>query len=69
MPNYVHVKILFVTMAVITLAFALPKEAEAAFILKSPPYIGLNSGLVGFWSFDGKTVFATSTCRMDLTMI
>jgi hypothetical protein len=29
------------------------KEASAGVILKAPPYIGLNEGLVGYWSFDG----------------
>ena len=28
--------------------------AHAGLILAAPKYIGLNSGLVGFWSFDGK---------------
>src|SRR3990167_8307062 len=30
------------------------KAAEAALIVQAPKYIGLNSGLVGYWSFDGK---------------
>jgi hypothetical protein len=34
--------------------FLLPSEAEAALIVQAPKYIGLNSGLVGYWSFDGK---------------
>ena len=29
------------------------QEAFAGLIVKAPPYIGLNEGLVGFWSFDG----------------
>src|SRR3990167_9951146 len=32
----------------------LPSAASAALIIQAPKYIGLNSGLVGYWSFDGK---------------
>ncbi|MDP3779034.1 MAG: hypothetical protein Q8R30_03285 [bacterium] len=30
-----------------------PHTADAALIIKGPNYLGLNAGLVGFWSFDG----------------
>src|SRR3990167_8810255 len=29
-------------------------SAEAAIVIQAPKYVGLNSGLVGYWSFDGK---------------
>ncbi len=32
--------------------FLLPSEADAALIIQAPKYIGLNSGLVGYWSFN-----------------
>ena len=34
----------------------LPQTAQAGLIVKAPPYIGLQEGLVGFWSFDGPDV-------------
>src|SRR3989344_236915 len=34
--------------------FLIPNSAHAAIIIQAPKYIGLNSGLVGYWSFDGK---------------
>jgi len=37
----------------------LPHFAEAGLIIKAPPYIGLQEGLVGFWSFDGPDMFST----------
>lgn len=36
------------------------KDAEASFIFQAPKYIGLQNGLVGYWSFDGKD-FANTT--------
>ena len=30
-----------------------PQGANAGLIVKAPPYIGLQEGLVGYWSFDG----------------
>ena len=34
--------------------------AEEALIVQSPKYIGLNSGLVGYWSFDGLNTLSTA---------
>lgn len=39
----------------------LPKAANAALIVQAPKYIGLNSGLVGYWSFDVKDVTGNMT--------
>jgi len=36
------------------LLLSFSNSAEAALIVQAPKYIGLNSGLVGYWSFDGK---------------
>jgi hypothetical protein len=38
------------------LVLALPPAANAGQILGAPTYIGLTSGLVGYWSLDGKDV-------------
>ena len=38
---------------VFLIIFILPRFAQAGLIVKAPPYIGLQEGLVGFWSFDG----------------
>ncbi|MDP2668785.1 MAG: LamG domain-containing protein [bacterium] len=34
----------------------LPQLANAAIIIQAPKYIGLNSGLVGYWSFNGADI-------------
>jgi len=45
----------YLGFSVLYLGFLLlPMEAEAAIVIQAPKYIGLNSGLVGYWSFDGK---------------
>src|SRR3990167_5976240 len=57
MKNYsAKCKILqFLIVILIFVFWVLPfKAAEAALIIQAPKYIGLNSGLVGYWSFDGK---------------
>src|SRR3989338_5345117 len=46
-------KLLFFAFSFTFFAFLLPQTANAGFIVKAPPYIGLQEGLVGFWSFDG----------------
>src|SRR3989338_2910224 len=46
-------KLLFFAFSFTFFAFLLPQTANAGFIVKAPPYIGLNEGLVGFWSFNG----------------
>src|SRR3989337_2906315 len=48
----------FISMisAVVVAAFLFivsPNSAAAALLINRPLYIGLNSGLVGYWSFDG----------------
>ena len=34
------------------LFFVAPHGANAGLIVKAPAYLGLNSGLVGYWTFD-----------------
>ncbi|MBI2024266.1 LamG domain-containing protein [Candidatus Giovannonibacteria bacterium] len=34
-------------------------SANAAIVIQAPKYIGLGSGLVGYWSFDGKDIYGT----------
>lgn len=46
----------FTIIFIFFLALTWSSSADAAFILKAPPYLGLNSGLVGFWSFDGPDI-------------
>src|SRR3989344_3092088 len=57
MQNYtVKSKILRFLIVIFIFAFYIFNfnAAEAALIVQAPKYIGLNSGLVGYWSFDGK---------------
>ena len=39
--------------------FIAVSPVHAAFLVQAPKYVGLNSGLVGFWSFDGKDMATT----------
>src|SRR3989344_3799358 len=49
-----HLKGLSFSILIFTFCIILlPQGANAGLIVKAPPYIGLNEGLVGFWSFDG----------------
>jgi hypothetical protein len=41
-----------IMLLALLLSIFLPKAADAALILQHPNYTGLNSGLVGFWSFE-----------------
>ena len=41
------------------------RHAHAGIILQAPRYIGLNSGLVGFWSFDGNSMAGTRAHDMS----
>ncbi|MEK7560853.1 MAG: LamG domain-containing protein [Patescibacteria group bacterium] len=51
----------FVTGLIFTfLIFSAPQHADAAVIIQRPNYLGLTSGLVGFWSFDGNAMGTTS---------
>ena len=43
--------------------FFLTNPANAGLILNHPNYTGLNAGLVGFWSFDGKDMAALPACQ------
>src|SRR3989338_2689930 len=53
-------KLLFFAFSFTFFAFLLPKEAFASLIVKAPPYIGLQEGLVGHWSFDGPDMITQS---------
>ena len=44
---------LFVICNLLFVILLLPKVADASLLINRPLYIGLNSGLVGYWSFDG----------------
>jgi hypothetical protein len=46
--------LLTILLALATAGLLLPTTAHAGAILHAPTYVGLGSGLVGFWSFDGK---------------
>lgn len=46
---------------VLLLAVFQPHDARAGLIVQHPNYFGLNQGLVGYWSFDGQEMVATST--------
>src|SRR3989344_8593897 len=48
-----EIMLLFFAFSFTFFAFRLPQAANAGLIVKAPPYIGLNEGLVGFWSFNG----------------
>src|SRR3989344_6109894 len=48
-----------ITLLAICFIILNPQEASAALIVQAPKYIGLNSGLVGYWSFDGPDMNAT----------
>src|SRR3990167_11148077 len=41
------------TISAVLLFLCITSDVKAGLIVKAPPYIGLNEGLVGFWSFDG----------------
>src|SRR3989344_5397538 len=52
---YLGFRILILGFIAACLGFvAFIPNAEAAIVIQAPKYIGLNSGLVGYWSFDGK---------------
>jgi hypothetical protein len=46
--------LLIIAFAIAGGSFAAPHFADAGLILNHPNYTGLNNGLVGYWSFDGK---------------
>src|SRR5918994_74926 len=47
----------FLGLATVVLAAGFfATSARAGVLLHAPRYLGLERGLVGFWSFDGKTV-------------
>src|SRR5437867_1258430 len=54
LPNRSH--LLLVGLLWSALILAAPPHVSAGTILGAPPYLGLNSGLVGWWTFDGKDV-------------
>ena len=41
------------TISAVLLFLCITSDVKAGLIVKAPPYIGLNEGLVGFWSFNG----------------
>ena len=45
---------LFCFAIILYFFFLIPNAAEATLIVQAPKYVGLNSGLIGYWSFDGK---------------
>jgi len=50
---YLGFRILILGFIAACLGFvAFIPNAEAAIVIQAPKYIGLNSGLVGYWSFD-----------------
>ena len=46
-------------------ALLLSHRADAAVIIQRPLYIGLTSGLVGYWSFDGQDTFGKVNKTID----
>ena len=51
-------QIIITTLFSAFLFFALTSSANAGTIIARPMYIGLNDGLVGYWSFDGSSMAA-----------
>jgi hypothetical protein len=49
-------KYLLVSIAIVIALSAWGRPAQASFILNKPSALGLNNGLVGWWTFDGKDV-------------
>jgi len=45
-----HFLIVILIFAFFIFNFSIP-DANAAIVIQAPKYIGLNSGLVGYWSF------------------
>lgn len=45
-------KFLLIVSISFLISISFYNAANAALILQSPKYIGLNSGLVGYWSFN-----------------
>jgi hypothetical protein len=48
--------LLTILLALATAGLLLPTTAHAGAILHDPTYVGLGTGLVGFWSFDGEDI-------------
>jgi len=54
MKNFKLIILIF-NFALLIFNFGIP-DAHAAVVIQAPKYIGLNSGLVGYWSFNGADV-------------
>jgi hypothetical protein len=50
---------ILVLIASALVALCAPPDAHASAIISRPLYLGLDQGLVGYWSFEGKTVSGT----------
>jgi len=55
-----HFKLSFSILIFTFLIIAFPQNAEASFLINRPLYIGLTNGLVGYWSFNGMDMAATT---------
>ena len=53
-------KLLFALIFVIPLLFSISREAHAGVITNRSVYLSVNSGLVGYWTFDGNHLSGTT---------
>jgi hypothetical protein len=58
-PQRKAIKPLLLSIGVVLSFFFNITDAHASIIIQRPLYIGLTTGLVGYWSFDGPDMNAT----------
>ena len=63
------VRLVFLTLIAIVFCFFSAENADAALILNRPNYLGLNNGLVGYWSFNQQDMAQSpnDTYALDLS--